>query len=72
MLAAVRLKTNRMIPHIILIMQTKDFEPIAFVEDLCVCNEDGNISIFPDFESAVKYREEHTIDGKIVGLPVYS
>lgn len=60
-----------MIPHIILIMQSKDFEPIAFVEDLCVCNEDGNVAVFPDKESAVNYRDENAIDGKVVELPVY-
>jgi len=60
-----------MTPHIILIMQEKDFTQIDFVDDLCVCNIEGSVMIFPDLESAVSYRDEHTIDGKVVELPVY-
>ena len=58
-------------PHIILIMQDKDFTPIDFIDQLCVCNEEGSVTVFPDLESAVNYRDDHTIDGKVVELPIY-
>jgi hypothetical protein len=57
--------------YIILIMQHKNFEPIAFVEYLCVCNDDGNVAIFPDLKSATDFSYENSIDGKIVKLPIY-
>tara|TARA_R110000868_G_scaffold411651_1_gene706728 strand:+ start:385 stop:570 length:186 start_codon:yes stop_codon:yes gene_type:complete len=61
-----------MIPHIILIMQEKELSPIDWVDDLCVCErEKGSVKIFPSLESAVSYRDEHAIDGKVVELPVY-
>ena len=60
-----------MIPHIILIMQDKDFTPIDWVDHLCVCDKNGSVKIFSDLETAVSYRDEHTIDGKVVELPVY-
>lgn len=60
-----------MTPHIILIMQIKDFEPISILEDLCVVNEDGNVAVFPDFESAKAYQDENCIDGKIIKVPTY-
>lgn len=53
-------------------MQTKNFDPISFVEDMCICNEEGNVAIFPNFQSAVDYREKHEIDGKVIEIPVYS
>tara|TARA_R110000868_G_scaffold387587_1_gene656182 strand:+ start:499 stop:681 length:183 start_codon:yes stop_codon:yes gene_type:complete len=59
-----------MIPHIILITQEQDFKPIAFVEELCICDGDGNVIIFPDFESAFKHHTDNCIDGCIIPLPI--
>ena len=52
-------------------MQDKDFTPIDWVDHLCVCDKNGSVKIFSDLETAVSYRDEHTIDGKVVELPVY-
>lgn len=52
-------------------MQEKELYPIDWVDHLCVCNTNGSVKIFKDLEAAVSYRDEHTIDGKVVELPVY-
>lgn len=60
-----------MTPHIILIMQENYLIPIDFMDDLCVCKDDGSVMVFGSLESADSYREQHSIDGKIVELPTY-
>lgn len=58
--------------YIILIMlEPSSFVPISFVEDFCLCDGEGNVTIFPDLKSAVNYRDDNAIDGKVVELPLY-
>lgn len=59
-------------PCIILIMQNiRGVDNIAWLDDLCVTKDDGDVMVFPNVTAADHYREDNSIDGKIVTLPIY-
>jgi hypothetical protein len=59
---------------IILIMQHVNYLhdiPLTLIEEIAVCNDDGELMMFDTMDEAFDYQDLHTIDGQVIELPIY-
>ena len=44
---------------------------IYSIEDIAHCTIDGDLMMFDSLDEAADYRDEHTINGLLIELPIY-
>ena len=61
-----------MLMYLIIIFKRKDeLKNIAYVEDIAVVNDFGQLLTFENLDDAVTHRDENSIDGQVIEIPIY-